>query len=117
MLGRPDLPGEPRFARNADRVRNRETLREALEGALADRSADEWVGLLTEAGVPAAPVRDLAAVFGSEEGRAMIEEIQDPVRGLLRLVRSPIRLEGSAPTSTRPPPLLGEHTPEMEDDP
>lgn len=117
VLGRPDAPRDPGFARNADRVRNREALRAMLEEALAARPADEWVRLLTEAGVPAAPIRDLAAVFGSEEGRAAIQEIEDPVRGLLRLVRSPIRFDGTAPTSTRPPPLLGEHTHELEEDP
>ncbi|HEX6207768.1 MAG TPA: CoA transferase [Actinomycetota bacterium] len=112
VLARPDLPSEARFARNADRVRNREALRGLLEEALADRPRDEWVRLLTEAGVPAAPVRDLAAVFGSEEGRATIQEIDDPERGLLRLVRSPIRLDGVAESESRPPPLLGMHEPD-----
>ncbi|HUG87610.1 MAG TPA: CoA transferase [Actinomycetota bacterium] len=115
VLGRPALPADPRFARNADRVRNRTALREVLEEALATRTPDEWVRRLIEAGVPAAPVRDLAAVFGSEEGRAAIQDIEDPVRGLLRLVRSPILIDGADPTATRPPPLLGEHTHELEE--
>lgn len=115
VLGRPALPADPRFARNADRVRNRTALREVLEEALATRTPDEWVRRLIEVGVPAAPVRDLAAVFGSEEGRAAIQDIEDPVRGLLRLVRSPILIDGADPTATRPPPLLGEHTHELEE--
>jgi len=115
VLGRPALPADPRFARNADRVRNRTALRAVLEEALATRTPDEWVRRLIEVGVPAAPVRDLAAVFGSEEGRAAIQDIEDPVRGLLRLVRSPILIDGADPTATRPPPLLGEHTHELEE--
>ena len=117
VLGRPELSSDPRFARNADRVRNRTALREVLEEALATRTPDEWVRRLIEVGVPAAPVRDLAAVFGSEEGRAAIQHIEDPVRGLLRLVRSPILIDGADPTATRPPPLLGEHTHELEEGP
>jgi len=116
VLGRRELAEDPRFARNADRVRNRAALRELLEDALGKRTPEEWVRRLTEAGVPAAPVRDLAAVFGSDEGRAAIQEIEDPVRGLLRLVRSPIRLDGRAETAARPPPLLGEHTDEVEEE-
>lgn len=116
VLGRRELADDPRFARNADRVRNRAALRELLEDALATRRPEEWVRRLTEAGVPAAPVRDLAAVFGSDEGRAAIQEIEDPVRGLLRLVRSPIRLDGRSETAERPPPLLGEHTGEVEEE-
>lgn len=114
-LGRPGLAADPRFASNADRVRNREALRRALEDALKARSRDEWVGVLREAGVPAAPVRDLAEVFASEEGRAAIQELRDPVRGLLRLVRSPVRFDGVAETSSTPPPRLGEHASERYD--
>ena len=40
---------------------------------------------------------------------ALVETAQDPVRGLLRLVASPIRFDGVAPPTRRPPPLLGEH--------
>lgn len=112
VLGRPDLPADPRFRANRDRVRNRAELRRILEEALDGRSRDEWVRLLTEAGVPAAPVRDLEAVFSSEEGRAAIQEIEDPVRGRLRLVRGPIRIDGDAQTAHRSPPRLGEHTAE-----
>ena len=43
----------------------------------------------------------------------MIQEIQDPARGLLRLVADPIRLLGHLPTVRRPPPRLGEHTDEV----
>jgi crotonobetainyl-CoA:carnitine CoA-transferase CaiB-like acyl-CoA transferase len=63
------------------------------------------------AGVPAALVRDLAALFAAPETAALIEEIADPVRGTLRLVRSPITGIGGG--ASLPPPRLGEHTAEV----
>lgn len=114
VVGRPDLPGDERFAANHDRVRNREALASALEESLRARPAGEWARLLGEAGVPAAPVRDLGEVFASPEGRATVEEVDDPERGPLRMVRTPIRTE-EPDRPSRPPPGLGEHTAEVLD--
>jgi len=42
-----------------------------------------------------------------------VEEVPDPVRGLLRLVANPLRFDGDRGTTRRPPPRLGEHTDEV----
>ena len=115
-LGRPDLADDARFRTNADRVRNRVPLIAALQEHLARRPAAEWLAALERAGVPAGPVRDLADVFGSPEGRAM-------VRTLVRLepgdgpevpsVAQPIEMTGTPAGYRRPPPRLGEHTDEV----
>ena len=60
-IGREDLPGDPRFATNADRMANRPALAAELESALAARDTAEWVDALLEAGVPAGPILDYAA--------------------------------------------------------
>jgi formyl-CoA transferase len=49
-------------------------------------------------------------VFSAPEGAASLQRVDDPGHGLLRLVASPIRLDGSPTPVRRPPPLLGEHT-------
>jgi crotonobetainyl-CoA:carnitine CoA-transferase CaiB-like acyl-CoA transferase len=113
VLGRPELAADPRFRANADRVRNREALAAALREALAERTAAEWLRALGEAGVPAAPIRSLDEVVASPEGAAIVERVDDPVRGPLRLVGSPIRLSGEDRAPARPPPRLGEHTEEV----
>lgn len=112
-IGRPELAGDPRFASNADRVRHREALAIELEEALAREPAGEWLRRLAEAGVPAAPVRSIDEVFASPEGAAAVREVEDPVRGLLRLVADPIRLGEAPKPADRPPPGLGEHTEEV----
>jgi succinate--hydroxymethylglutarate CoA-transferase len=42
-----------------------------------------------------------------------VQEIDDPVRGGLRLVAEPIRLDGRLPPVRTPPPRLGQHTDEV----
>jgi formyl-CoA transferase len=108
VLGRDDLAGDPRFAANASRVEHRDDLVAAIAATVATRPVDHWVEECRRAGVPAAPVRDLGALFAAPETVSLVEDIADPVRGLLRLVRSPILgLDRGAAIS---PPRLGEHT-------
>jgi len=113
VIGRPELAADERFATNAARVRNRDALIPLLSAELASRSAAEWLAALEAAAVPCAPVRTLDEVFASAEGAAAIQEIDDPARGLLRLVADPIRVGGWMPPARFPPPLLGEHTDEI----
>jgi glutaryl-CoA transferase len=110
VIGRPELAADERFVTNADRVRHREALIPILAEAFATRTADEWVEALEAASVPTAPVRTVDEVFASPEGAAALQEVDDPVRGLLRLVAEPIHVDGRVPPVRLPPPRLGEHT-------
>jgi crotonobetainyl-CoA:carnitine CoA-transferase CaiB-like acyl-CoA transferase len=94
-------------------VRNRDALIPILREAFGARPADEWLSALDAASVPCAPVRRLDEVFASPEGAATVREVDDPVRGLLRLVAPPIRFDAATPPVRRPPPRLGEHTEEV----
>lgn len=109
-IGRKNLADERHFATNAARVRNREALIPLLSGVFAAGSAEHWLEVLAAVGVPCAPVLTLEEVFESPDGAAMIEEVPDPHRGPLRLVRNPLTFS-LTPTTTRvAPPRLGEHT-------
>ncbi|HET7235266.1 MAG TPA: CoA transferase [Actinomycetota bacterium] len=110
VIGRPELAQDERFATNASRVRNREELIPILAAAFSTRPAAEWLTALEAAAVPSAPVRAMDEVFSAPEGAASLQRVDDPGHGLLRLVASPIRLDGSPTPVRRPPPLLGEHT-------
>jgi crotonobetainyl-CoA:carnitine CoA-transferase CaiB-like acyl-CoA transferase len=113
VIGRPELAADERFSTNEARVRAREVLIPILAGIFATRPAGEWLAALDAAAVPCAPVRSVDEVFASPEGSATIQEVDDPARGILRLVADPIRLDGMPTPARRPPPLLGEHTDEV----
>ena len=110
-LGRPDLAADPRFATNPERVRNRPPLVAVLESAFAQRSSDDWLRTLDEAGVPAGKVRGvLEAIRGAAElGRPATTTVEHPTAGSLELVDSPLRFEVGL-RAPQAPPLLGEHT-------
>jgi crotonobetainyl-CoA:carnitine CoA-transferase CaiB-like acyl-CoA transferase len=108
-IGRPELGGDERFATNEDRVTNRATLLAILEPAFANRQAADLLEALESAGVPCAPVRDLADVFASPEGRQMVKTLYDPDRAVdIPQVANPIGLSDTPVTYRLPPPRLGD---------
>jgi crotonobetainyl-CoA:carnitine CoA-transferase CaiB-like acyl-CoA transferase len=102
-IGRPELAD--RFPTFADRDRGRDELTPILDQVFRERSSEEWLALLGEAGVPSAPVNDVPSAI--EEAR--IVEYQHPRLGSVRQVASPLRLSGPEPPA-RPAPARGEHT-------
>lgn len=112
-MDRPDLVEDERYATNSSRVGHRQELVDELEGLFRQQSVDHWVDLFSEAGVPAAPVRNIEEVFQSPEGASTILNIPDPVRGPLNVVGSPIRFRDHDSPEADAPPLLGEHGAEI----
>ncbi len=110
--GRPDLFEDPRFTRNAGRVRERETLVPLLAAMIAGRPAARWLADLEAAGVPCGPINDLAQVFENPQviARGLRVDLEREDAGPVRLVGSPIRFSDSPIGATTPPPRLGEHT-------
>ncbi|MEA2556645.1 MAG: hypothetical protein QOG88_183 [Actinomycetota bacterium] len=115
VVGHPEWFVDERFSTNEARVANRSTLVPFLEGVFATRPAGEWLAALADAGVPCSPIRAMDEVFASPEGVAMVQEIDDPARGPLRLVADPIRFDGQMLPIRRPPPTLGEHSELLDD--
>jgi crotonobetainyl-CoA:carnitine CoA-transferase CaiB-like acyl-CoA transferase len=109
-LGREDLIEDERFATNADRVRNAETLRGELESALALRGSARWMSELTAAGVACAPVQRLPEVLASEQVGAlrMVGSLEHARAGTVPTVRLPLELSGATTTAETSSPLLGD---------
>jgi crotonobetainyl-CoA:carnitine CoA-transferase CaiB-like acyl-CoA transferase len=109
-VGRPELARDERFADNASRLERREELGAILEQGFAAAPSGEWVQRLSEAGVPAGPINDIAQAFAFAEALGLdpVWEV-DGVRG----VRSPLRLGATPAAARRRPPALGEHDAEL----
>jgi crotonobetainyl-CoA:carnitine CoA-transferase CaiB-like acyl-CoA transferase len=110
-VGRSELATDERYASFADRYRNRDELLDALDAIFATRRTAEWVDVLTAAGVPCAPVNDVAGALAEEQvaARGGLVEIDHPVLGLIRQIRSPFRFEGVELPAARGP-FRGEDT-------
>jgi len=115
LIERPDLAADPRFATNVDRIKNRDALIVELEASFAARTADEWVAVLLEAGIPAGPILDYAEALSSEQAvaRNMVLRVEHPVEGEVNVLGFPVKLHGTPQQVRRAPPLLGQHTGEI----
>ena len=115
VAGCSDLPPDPRFATNANRVRHRETLVPLLADRLKLRSRADWLAALEAAKVPCGPINDLADVFADPQvrERGMTMSLAHPHNDALELVASPMKLSATPVQLRRPPPLLGQHTDEV----
>jgi len=111
-LGLEELPRDPRFLSNADRVSNRDALNQVLFDRLGRISTAELVARLEEVAVPCAEVRDLHAVFADAQVRhlGVRQQVHHPVTGDIDVVEAPYRLSASPAAVRKPPPRLGEHT-------
>ncbi|MBI2493580.1 MAG: CoA transferase, partial [Candidatus Rokubacteria bacterium] len=79
-LERPELAKDPRYATEAARVQHRDTLVPLLNEILGARPADEWMGRLEAAGVPAGRIRTVPEVCESAhlKARGMIVTLPHP---------------------------------------
>ncbi len=115
LVGRPEWADDPRFARNRDRVENRDLVDGMVQGVIETKTRAEWIEALDAAGIPAGPINDVAEALGSPQtqGRGMVAEIDHPALGLIRMLGLPIVQTGTPAAIRRHPPLLGEHTDEI----
>ncbi|HUR88078.1 MAG TPA: CaiB/BaiF CoA-transferase family protein [Ramlibacter sp.] len=113
--GRKDIAADARFAKNRDRVRNRGVLVPMLEDVMRTKTKAQWLDALEVARVPCGAINNLAEVFDDEQvnQRGMVDTWAHPLRGDLRLVGSPIKMNGTPVRTKRAPPLLGQHTQEV----
>jgi crotonobetainyl-CoA:carnitine CoA-transferase CaiB-like acyl-CoA transferase len=109
-IGAPQLAADPRFATNPLRVENREQLIPLLNERLAAQETAVVLARLREAGVPASPVNDLAAVAADEQLRA--SGILQTLAGR-EVVSPPLAADGERLRYPSEPPLLGEHSREI----
>ncbi len=112
VAGHPEWARDERFARNVDRVRNRDALVPLVAGAIAARTQREWLAALEEVGVPCGPINKLDAVFADPQllARGMKLDLPHPLAGSVPQVNVPVRMSGTPLAPERPPPLLAQHT-------
>ena len=106
------LVSDERFRRNQDRVANREALVAILSDRLREGTTADWHERLTAAGVPAAPVADVADVVASPQTEALdfFQPLAHPTIADLRLPALPLSFGRERLRHTSAPPLVGQHS-------
>lgn len=111
----PQLATDERYATNAGRVRNRDSLIPLLREIVRTRSKSWWISELEKAGVPCGSINSLDEVFADPQvqARSMCTMVDHSAAGLIPLVGTPMKFSETPVGATAPPPLLGEHTAEV----
>ncbi len=100
------LVDDPKYATNAARVRNRETLIPVVSAAVAERMPDELAEKLDALGIPNAPLLTVDAVARHPQTEALNMGIACDG---LKLMSIPLTIDGERPQTAVAAPELGEH--------
>ncbi|WP_375400872.1 CaiB/BaiF CoA transferase family protein [uncultured Amnibacterium sp.] len=115
LLDLSALADDPRFDVGAKRSTNRTELKDLIETALLARTADQWVPLITAAGIPCGPIYDYTQAFATEQVTAL-ELVQRATRqdgSAVSILRGPLSLDGVPSAVRSSAPALGQHTAEV----
>jgi len=112
IAGRAELAADARFAKNVDRVRNREILIPLLGEITATRTAAEWIDALDGHAVPCGPINDVGEAFAQPQAvaREMTISMPHPVSGHLDMIGNPIKMSETPVEYQGAPPTVGQHT-------
>ena len=105
---------DPLYAKNADRVRNRQVLIPILRQLTIKRTTSDWIMALEAAGVPAGPINSLDRVFEGEQVAARQLRIRLPHEsagsGYVDVIGNPLKFSETPVHYTTSPPQLGADT-------
>ncbi len=107
------LEDDSRFKSNPLRVKNHADLREILEKWSKDKTKNEILDILAEAGVPSCPIYDIKEASEDphiQGARQMVQEIEQPGLGTVKVQGNPIKMSMTNPHPRGPAPSLGGDT-------
>ena len=109
-VGQKELIGDPRFKTKDDRVRNYDLLRQLLAEIFRTRPRAEWLAVLQEHDVPAAPINNIAETLADPQVQhiGMAQTFGQAERAT-RLVGFPVDFAETPCQPDLPPPEIGEH--------
>ncbi|HET9535785.1 MAG TPA: CoA transferase, partial [Mesorhizobium sp.] len=80
------------------------------------RKASEWIERLESRGIPCGPIASIAEAFASPQAvaRGLVLHLLHAKVGAVPLVANPIKYSGTPIAYGLAPPMLGEHTEEIQ---
>ena len=114
-VGLENVMNDPKFATNAKRVENREEIVKIISDLIVTRDGEEWLKILTDAGIPCGPIYTVDKIFADPQvlHREMVKELDHPKAGKIKVTGIPIKLSDTPGEVETAPPVLGQHTQEV----
>src|SRR5881296_1368271 len=114
-IGQPTLTQDPQYATTAARRTRRDAVAALIQQWTGTRTKAEVVSTLTTAGVPAAPVNNVAEMVADPQvqAREMFVELQHSTYGRLKTTGTPLKLSETPGRVKWLAPIPGEHNKEV----
>lgn len=114
-VGLENVMNDQKFATNAKRVENREEIVKIISDLIVTKDGEEWLKIITDAGVPCGPIYTVDKVFADPQvlHREMVKELDHPKAGKVKVTGIPIKLSDTPGEVETAPPVLGQHTQEI----
>ncbi|TFY66900.1 hypothetical protein EVG20_g4184 [Dentipellis fragilis] len=111
----PELVEDARFATNAARVANRDTLVQIITDKLLQEDREHWLQKFTGLGVPFGPINNIEQTFEHPQAKArgVVVDVEHPRAGKVKLVGPAVTYNGKKMPVDRAPPYLSQHTDEV----
>ena len=109
VLGKPELLTDERFGNNGERTKHFHELHAIMNSVLINKTIDEWLVVLEEAGIPCAPINNIERILKDPQVKArdMILEVEHPIAGHLKMAGVPVKLSETPGSVHTHAPLLG----------
>lgn len=109
LIGAPEAAGDPRFATDETRTENEPALKALIEAWSHKLTTEDAIAALSGAGLPAAPIWDIAQAADNPHAtaRGLVTPLPHPVLGRAPVVGQPVRFDGEKPVSATGAPQLG----------
>ena len=117
VIGAPELAEDNRYADGEARSTNREALNKTLESITVQKTSEEWIKSLNEAGVPCGPIYSVKETFADEQVQylGIARDMVHSELGTVKVVGQAVNLSRQPQPSTmrRSTPEKGQHTNEI----
>ena len=111
-LGVKELQENEKFNSNANRMKNLTELTELLKKELVKKTAEEWLKLFDEKGLPCGPINTVTEMFKDPQTieRKMIVDVKNDKAGSFKGIGMPIKFSETKVEDTKESPTFGQHT-------
>ena len=111
-LGVKELQENEKFNSNANRMKNLTELTEILKKELVKKTAEEWLKLFDEKGLPCGPINTVTEMFEDPQTieRKMIVDVKNTKAGSFKAIGMPIKFSETKVEDTKESPTFGQHT-------
>ncbi|WP_374425662.1 CaiB/BaiF CoA transferase family protein [Paracoccus sp. (in: a-proteobacteria)] len=109
LIGAPEAADDPRFASDEARTTHEPAVRALIENWSRNLTTEQAVAALNGAGLPTAPIWDIARAADNEhaQARGLVSQLPHATLGAAPTVGQPVRFDGEKPVAATSAPQLG----------